>query len=115
MMNVSTITRVTLLASVLSLAGCKNDGANPVVTDNQAATTAVPGTGAGNSATGATGGTATSPGQDGTQNPVGATPGTSGAATSTGGMAGPDSASGRPADTLGTPQPGQNPNTTQPR
>jgi hypothetical protein len=54
----------TLAAAVLllSLAGCRNDGVGPVVTDERSATSGVPGSGAGNSATGATGGSATSPG-----------------------------------------------------
>lgn len=100
------------LAALMSLAACKNDGANPVLADDRAATTT--GTGAGNSVTGATGGTATSPGAYGTQNPAAATPGTSGAATTGGTGMTYDSASGSP-NSSGTPQPAQNPNNTPSR
>ena len=97
-----------LLAVAVWVAGCKNDGANPVIGDQRAATSAVPGTGGGNSATGATGGSATSPAMGGAQG-AGATPGVSGAATATGGGNSEDTASGRPTDMAGTPQPGTNP------
>ena len=96
-----------LFVVAVSVAGCKNDGANPVVGDQRAATSAVPGTGGGNSATGATGGSATSPVMGGTQGAA-ATPGVSGAATSTGGGTSEDTASGRATDMAGTPQPGTN-------
>ena len=94
-----------LLLAAVSLAGCRNDGANPVVGDDRSVNNQVPGTGGGNSATGATGGSATSPGAGN----AGATPGTSGAATATGGGTGQDSASGRATDSAGTPQPGTHP------
>ena len=109
MRKASSLTYMPILLAVAVLAaGCKNDGANPVVGDQRSATSAAPGTGAGNSATGATGGTATSPAMGGVQG-AGATPGVSGAATATGGGATQDTASGRPADMSGTPQPGTNP------
>lgn len=94
-----------LLLAAVALAGCKNDGAGPLVGDERSATIQSPGTGGGNSATGATGGTAASPG---TGNAA-VTPGTSGAATATGGVTGQDSASGRSTDPAGTPQPGTTP------
>ena len=109
MSKASSATCISVLFAVaVSVTGCRNDGANPIVGDQRAATSAVPGTGGGNSATGATGGTATSPAMGGAQG-AGATPGVSGAATATGGGAPGDTASGRPTDMAGTPQPGTNP------
>ncbi len=60
----------------VALSACKNDGQNPVVTDDKAATLSSPGNGAGNSPTGAAGGTATTPASG-----AGATPGSTRPAT----------------------------------
>ena len=97
------------LAAALSLAACKNDGDNPVPGDQNAATTAVPGSGAGNSATGATGGTATSPGEYGAPNPVAATPGCMPPVLPL------VPGAGALPDQPGTQQPGQTPSTTPSR
>ncbi len=67
-----------LACAALSLAACKNDGQNPVMTDDKAATLSSPGNGAGNSPTGASGGSATSPAPGNGA----AVPGTTGAAAS---------------------------------
>ena len=76
MKRVSTLCHVAAIALIAaSLSGCKNDGQNPVMTDDRAATLSSPGNGAGNSATGATGGSATSPGA-GNAAPVPGTTGT---------------------------------------
>jgi hypothetical protein len=102
---------VAALAAV-ALTACRNDGQNPLATDDKAATLSSPGNGAGNSATGATGGTATTPAAGNGA----ATPGLTGADT-TGTSAYGTTGSGSGArqsgatDMSGKPQPASQANT----
>ncbi len=112
MNKVSPFRHLALAAlATLSLAACKNDGQNPLVTDDKAATLSSPGNGAGNSATGATGGTATTPAAGNGA----ATPGVTGADTTGTSAAYGTTGSGAPqsgaTDMAGKPQPASQANT----
>jgi hypothetical protein len=94
---------VIALVAGLVLAGCRNDGAGPIVGDPKAANLSTPGNGAGNSGTGATGGSAAAP-QAGAGQVPGSTAGSSGTAGNT--AAGSQNNAGpAPSRQAGTPTP----------
>ncbi len=100
-----------ILLLVGGLAACRNDGANPLITDDRNPNATVPGSGAGNSATGASGGTATSP----ATGAAATTPGVHEGSTATVGAGGTVDAGGTDASTTPSP-PAQSTdrNTTKP-
>lgn len=73
---------VWVLAVVLGFTGCRNDGAGPVMGNQQAPDQVSPGNGAGNSASGASGGSAAAP-QANAGHIAGSTAGGSGTAGAT--------------------------------